>query len=531
MTAPPTSTPREYRFGSRSITTATAVLLCWLPLALPGQPPTTLTPQFQQPAPKENPDAVQATIDRAIEDLLDGSVEHQVGAAMILGKYAHPRARRALRDALDHDEVRVRRAALISVLEQRSGRLSRELVERMLLMLGDPDVEIRRQISSVLGQLSAALRIASTRGPRPPGSRANSLPEGFPEVLHRAFRDDDVVVRRNMLTNYHAFPLGGARRSILVASLADDDRQVRLQALRLAGQYVPTDAFLEAALEHPLGNDSAWDRELARQLGRHRHPDSRETLRRLRDSEDRTTAIEAEVSTFQLDPNLDSPIFDRLRTERVPEDPAQRAVRLLYRLDQEVAWEITRSLLDAESAVVRTEAVTLWLNLSPEFPEKDNILRLLDDRSSHVRERVLGFLHAHANRTPPGIVRDLARHDRREVRESVFRHLRHQPEEVVREVLFDLLIDDDLPLRRRALEQVAAQQLDDWKRVVRASLRDPHQEFQIQAARILLEKGDERDLKLLRERRAADPESPLAAFLDKHLPDGEAVEPRASERL
>ncbi|MCD8483616.1 MAG: HEAT repeat domain-containing protein [Verrucomicrobia bacterium] len=137
--------------------------------------PLALNAQFRPPTVPLNPQH-EETIQRALEDIAQGDLEEKIAALMLLGKFPHPASRAALNQALHHEEPRVRRAALISVLEQSDMQLPAQEARTLLFMLGDADAEIRRQISSQLQRIAISWQFS-------PGAQfgRQGLPPGLAE--------------------------------------------------------------------------------------------------------------------------------------------------------------------------------------------------------------------------------------------------------------------------------------------------------------------------------------------------------------
>ena len=138
--------------------------------------------------------------------------EVRLGAAKLLGKYKTLRSLAFLTGALDDKSVRVRRAAVVSFSEFLNSGIftgDRAFMEKYLTKLGDPDVEIRRQVSDMLPRLSYGLfrsnfQILEINGRKVYRSVAYNLPPALVTLGQGAFLDKDPIVRQNMLKNFYA---------------------------------------------------------------------------------------------------------------------------------------------------------------------------------------------------------------------------------------------------------------------------------------------------------------------------------------
>lgn len=435
----------------------------------------------------ESESQIQQTIERALADFENGSVEEQAGALMLLGKYNRPESRAALREGLRSEHVRVRRAALISVLENQRSILPIEETELVLPMLGDADVEIRRQVSSILPQLATSWRIGLNQAHNRPTRQG--WPQGFSEMVVKAFRDDDATVRLNMVQNSSSVASTREILPLLIERLEDNDPRVRLLALRQSGRLADSEAFVNAVGKTGLGEDPLWDRELARQLVNHApHPVARQLLAELAESTDRQTRIEAEISQLYIfDEAMErSPAFERLMTESVPPEAVQRAMRLMYGMEREEATRVAQRLFEAESSVVREQAIAIWDSLYARLPDDAAVMRILEDPSPQVRSRALRALQNRWQEIQLSLLQTMAASSDRETRLTVFRFLEERDREEARSLLMPLLIDADTAVRERTLRALAEYEIQGWERILERSLRDPNSRIQRTAAELLL---------------------------------------------
>lgn len=474
--------------------------------------------------PQQQPSAVSEeelrTIGRAINDLKSGDLESRVGAAMLLGKYDHPGVMQALAAALEDQEVRVRRAALVSILEKRTPMFSLPLTEVMLPMLADPDPEIRRQISAILPRLTASWGMGGTWGV-PKGTR-QPYPENFDQIFIQAFSDPEVVVRRNIMEHPGIVPIGERLIPILLARLNDEDLQVRLLALREVAPRAESDEFLKKTSSNELGEHPLWDRELARQLAYHPDSQSLNLLNQLTQLPDRLTRLEAEITQMLLKRSEweSEPGFERLMQDSIPPETAQRSVRGLFRLERAEAAHLTALLMTAESGSVRLEALNIWMALQPDLPPKSSLKVLLDDNSRNIRQRTFQLLRSRPHLIPESLIKEMAVHPHVEVRELLLGLLNTLPGQLAGEVIFDLLIDNHLPIRLQAMQQAVRIETPGWPRILQASLRDPNVRVQLTAAELIIRTGESDGLNALRERMEIDPDAELAQQFRNRMPEG-----------
>ena len=93
------------------------------------------------------------TIKKAEVDLRHGKEGERVGAAKLLGKYPSSLTSSILVGSLDDQSALVRRAAMVSLSEHFLNGFplyDKSLVEKIFSKLGDPDVEVRREVSTLI---------------------------------------------------------------------------------------------------------------------------------------------------------------------------------------------------------------------------------------------------------------------------------------------------------------------------------------------------------------------------------------------
>ena len=152
------------------------------------------------------------TVDRAGLDLRNSDVGVRVGAAKLLGKYRITKSSFLLVGALDDQSALVRRAAVVSLAEHFSNGFyiyDKPLVEKIYSKLADPDVEVRREVSTMIPRLISGLmrggvEVVEINGRRVYRSVPSSLRPDLLTMTLQAFLDEDAIVRQNTL-KYHNY--------------------------------------------------------------------------------------------------------------------------------------------------------------------------------------------------------------------------------------------------------------------------------------------------------------------------------------
>ena len=182
--------------------------------------------------------STQETINQAGRDLRHVEESVRSGAARLLGKYPSPASAAYLTFALDDRIARVRRAAIVSLAELYLNGFyiyEKPLVEKILSKLGDPDVEVRREVSALIPRLSIGLfrssfEIVEINGRRVARAAPATLRADLMEIARKAFFDPDAIVRQNILKYHYALRLPLSAQ-VLDRLLSDTDLGVLLTAL------------------------------------------------------------------------------------------------------------------------------------------------------------------------------------------------------------------------------------------------------------------------------------------------------------
>ncbi|MEL0099789.1 MAG: hypothetical protein VW907_09560 [Opitutae bacterium] len=184
----------------------------------------------------------RATVDNTLEEaarkLRSEKEQERVGAAKLLGKYAGPQAGLLLIGALNDSSELVRRAALVSLVEHfnnGSPIYEQPLAEKIFSMIGDPDVEVRRETSALIPRLIPGLVRSGMQRTQIGGrtvfqSVPGRLREDLKLLAEKALLDTDSIVRQNVLRNH--YPLRFQIHPITFGKLLEDpDIAVILVAL------------------------------------------------------------------------------------------------------------------------------------------------------------------------------------------------------------------------------------------------------------------------------------------------------------
>ncbi|MGE9292754.1 MAG: HEAT repeat domain-containing protein [Puniceicoccales bacterium] len=487
-----------------------------LPLSAQNRPsgiPRNLFPPSLMPEPRLSPEE-KATIERALEDLRSDNSEYRAGAVMLLGKYDSAQAREAVIKALEDPSTRVRRAAMVSVMEWNRAAPATAIVP-VLRLVGDEDVELRRSASTAI-QPMIAIR-AATEALRP-GVRV-VIPDDVRQILIDAYLDEDVIVRRNMLTNhfYLNLPVPG---ETFIALMGDEDPQVRLEAVGLAARFAEPDAFTREA-QRWIENGNRTERlRLPRELPPRPSTAQLELLRMLSEDEDDEIAAEAMLARFRAlgtDATFEK-LYARLNEDRLKQEQAQRFLQILRMHSGEVPGHI-EALTGLDDPLLRREAVDLFFDMGYAQQQPEQVLIFIADPSEQVRAVVLKYYERRHGDMPPQLREAMLTSRHPEVRQSLATMSATMPDDIATELLLDLLLDDQTAIRQQSLREIARRQLPGWQDILLASLNDDDLMIQRSAAELIMRTQMPGGTEALRQLLQSEPDTPLAPLIRLYLED------------
>ncbi len=417
-------------------------------------------------------EALEETLAKCLADLKSKSAETRKSAVLILGKYRHPVAEAAVTAALGDPEAVVRRAAVVSLTEEDGPPPGASLA--MLGRLDDPDVHVRRMVSSHLPELVMMVPRAVRRGPLAPDLEDDApaaLPAAVVKALRQAFADDDEIVRKNMLAA-HPFVHRYVPPEVVVERLREPAAQNRILALQAARRVLKPDAFEAAVLFLADDPEPQVRLELARTLGRAQTPAVRRALEKLAADPDRAVAGEAWLALVYAG---GAPDIDRLAAFLAdPNADRQAAARLIHALPTlgEAATPMLLGFLGDDRQEYRAAALQS-LMMQPRDPPVpiETLVGLLEDSSSQVRQLAAASLRATGRLDLPRL-QALTASPHPDVREFVVRTLRTMPDNSALPLLADLLLDESGAIRQQVLMELARRQAPGWADTLAQALHD-----------------------------------------------------------
>ncbi|MFW5893614.1 MAG: HEAT repeat domain-containing protein [Verrucomicrobiota bacterium] len=454
-----------------------------------GMPPLAGAPPSPAGGGAENR---TETIQKALDDFQSADPSIRKRAILILGKYPDKRARSALVDALADPNATVRRNALVSMTEQ-NWFPSRQLGS-VIKLLADEDLHVRRIASSALPAMGKMLRAAfASDSPDSAGlASAMGIDDSSREAVQAAFVDSDETVRKNMLNHAYLFP-GQPDEKALAKLLHDDSAEIRVKALPLAADTLPAETFAEACEKLVNDESAAVRRRLVEQLARRTTPADLKLLEALsRDSE--ISIVAAAVEALLRRGNTVPPEIAG-NALQAPSVDANLKVRLLFALSRQTEQgspygKLLRNAYTSPQPRIRAAALRARASIVDAEQRKKEALSLLKDSAETVRTAAFSMLKRSAD--------DLESEDLKELRQNPHPDIRRQAVKLsgklstqeARELLLDLLLDDNTSVRAQAIVEFGRRRLPGAHRILQNSLRDEKSDIKRAAAVGLLKLGD-----------------------------------------
>ena len=464
----------RHAFGTRRAKARTAAAVLILFLCVFSLSPLAVSRPTSAVRAETDGETSSETIQKALRDFQSEDPAIRKRAILILGKYPDERARSALVDALDDPHATVRRNALVSMTEQ-NWFPTRQLGS-VLKLLGDDDVHIRRIASSALPNLRTVLRaaLASDFPNANALARTLGIDDSALEAVKTAFVDSDETVRKNMLTYASLFP-GLPGKEALARLLKDGSAEIRVKAVALAADTLSADALASAC--RPLVNDesAAVRRRLVDELARRTTPANLELLEALsRDDELSIAAAAAEallrrgktvsaeivrnaLQATSVDNNLKVRLLFAVRRQAAPGNPYDKLLRDAYTSPQP----------RIRAAALRARALVL-----DDKQRRKDALAMLEDPAEAVRTAALTMIKHSASQLAPAELKQLLRNPHADIRRQIVGLSRNLQPEEARELLLELLLDDNTAVRANAIAEFGRRRLPGAHRILRQSLRD-----------------------------------------------------------
>jgi HEAT repeat protein len=468
------------------------------------------------------------TILRAGKDLGHVEVGRRVGAAKLLGKYPGSQSAFLLVDALDDKSPLVRRSVMVSLAEHASNGYplyDKSLVEKVYSKLGDSDVEVRREVSTMIPRLVSGMRrsgveVVEINGRRifrsvPPSIRADLL-----QITQKAFLDPDAIVRQNVL-KYHIYLGVPLPVATLVKLLGDSDLGVLLTALdRItsnAGHPEVVDRIEELS-RHPDRGIRLKIVSVARDANRF-HARYRSVLRAMTNDQDPQVLSMAAVELARFGERIPSATVQRIKQYLLGvEGMSTQVTTILYAISAmgSDGIGVYAALTEHSSSRIRKVSWQRYLSLSSGWNKPRLWIPATKDRDKGVREAVLNLVRGRPVDLSSDDMASLVDSKYADVRIFAGQSLLTVNKSVLGQFSFDLLIDENSIVRSTTIRAMGSRKVTGWVKVMTRSLLDDDYVIQQAAMEALL--GDRaRGVPALREFISKNPQNRISSLAQTEL--------------
>ena len=426
------------------------------------------------------------TIQKAGEDLRQGEEGARIGAAKLLGKYPGTTSSILLVGALDDSSALVRRASIVSLAEHSSNGyplFDRSLLEKVFSKIADQDVEVRREVSTMIprlvgGLMRAKMEMIEINGRKVYQSLPASLRPDLYTLALEALLDEDAIVRQNLLKYYQYLRIS-MPVSTFVKLLNDSDQGVLLTALSRVSSNARDSRIIgrieELAL-HPSRGIRLKVVDVARDCNRY---DSRYrgVLRTMTGDSDLEVASMAAVELARLGERLPSPVLEKIKSYLLnARGMTAQVTTILYAISAmgQDGVEIYRVLTDHSSSRMRTVAWQRLMGLTSGWKDPGLWLVAMKDKDKGVREAVLNNLRGRVGVLSLEQMRALVTSSYSNVRIFAGQCLMTASAESVQEFGFELLIDENEVVRSTTIRAMGVRKSPGWLKVMARALLDDH---------------------------------------------------------
>ena len=432
----------------------------------------TLNVLAQDISPTESRESEAETIRKCLQDLKSDSTEVRKRAVLILGKYSNPLARKAMIQSLSDTDSGIRRSALVALTER---PLTRDAVEPMLKMVGDLDVHIRRIASSYIPEIMRGYRI-----PRHLQRNLGNLTNWSPElrnIIQQSFHDSDAIVRKNMMTHHHHFR-NFLSKETLVKLLNDTDRDVRILALDASSALFRDDKLVETVAILSSDPDPAVRRRLTEILGNARSETAKKILKMLTEDTDFEISTKAYIALFrQPDFSYYAELRKRLDNPQIKSRTLSKIINLFPLMGNKDGADALRELFKHPESTIRKIALKVYGQSFRKDTDADLFVELMNDPSKSIRETAAEVLRQ-LRKIDVGHVEKLAASPYRDVRDTALTIAAKLSMSDKKIILMELILDEIVDIRLRALGEIIRQKVDGWKLIAQQTLTDDNLEIQ-----------------------------------------------------
>ena len=432
------------------------------------------------------------TIRKAEIDLRHGKEGERVGAAKLLGKYPGSMSSSMLIGALDDQSALVRRAVMVSLSEHFLNGFpvyEKSLIEKIYSKLGDPDVEVRREVSTLIPRLVSPMMRGGVERVMVNGRMVyQAVPASLrPDLLaltQRAFLDEDAIVRQNIV-KYHMYLRVPLSPLTMVKLLQDSDRGVLLAALDRISMNASQPRVI-SEIERLSSHEDRGIRlkivDVARDCNRY---DSRyrSILRSMTEDKDAEVTSMAAVELARFGEKINSAVIERIKNYLLSsKGMSSQVTTILYAVSAMGAdgIQVYKALTEHGSSRMRTVAWQRFLSLSNGWNNPQDWTAALKDRDQGVRNAVVNTLRGRISPINKKTMGSLVSSPYEDVRKFLAESMARAESDAVEEYGFELLIDEDANVRAATIRSFGELRTPGWLKIMERSLLDD--EYVIQRA-------------------------------------------------
>ncbi|GEM_PF-2258539 len=432
-----------------------------------------------------NKQSENETVRKCLEQIHSDSADVRLRAVTVLGKYHSPAARDGVVNCLGDESEAVRQSALVSLTERRPKNFARvwqiSNLDPVIRLFGDPSVHIRRIATSSIPDF-----FVYGLGRR----RARVFSKPSQEFIIAAYNDDDVTVRKNMVTYHRLFKLF-VPSATLIERVNDADRDVRVLALKACRSTVKSKFFVPLVQHLANDEDRIIRLQLALILGRGGLKDAEPVLQILAADEDFEVSTEASCALFRLSGQKDlaqlyqEVLRPRLDDPRIHSTTAVKIIQQLHRLDMKTRESALRELMQHDNGVYRYEALRKYCSSLAAIMDIGLVFGLLEDASRKVRDTAARQLSR--KRFAPSLEQQqqLLKNRYADVRKSAVQMTRTMAKVMAEPFLMDLLLDDRNDVRYLAVSEIGRRRIGDWVDILEATTTDDDRQMRALAVKLL----------------------------------------------
>ena len=453
------------------------------------------------------------SLDNIKADLESDDPELRKGAALILGKLQKPEAREMLLALLDDPVVEIRRAALFSIKEQ-IHLLDYGAYEYLLSKLDDTDHEIRRMISENIQKIIMPLNRLNI-------NRPFSLKPSITEIVINHLQDTDPIVRENLLKNKNFLRIN-IPEPVYLSLLVDNELQIVRLALydlrRHPWSKQLEDIILKIAQDY---EKESLHMDLIQRLNNVKSDNAKKRIIEVFvESENPTIKRKALLYRFKHYPDhrtVDGRNIIQLilHTDSIPKDQIRQELNRIRSAGLQ-ALTVYQGLASHPDDSIRLIIWKLLSSYMETFYDMELIISGLKDDAQDIRDYVAKMIGKLNKVIPVAYLRPLSLSTNADTRLFVTLQMKKIKKGDCDDIIFGLLIDDDLYVRKNTIDVVIEKKIEGWEQIMKQTLLDENMQISRYVVELLLNKRPE-GLSILEEFVKENTDASISGVIQEKL--------------